>query len=50
MEKTFIAIRKGEVTLGLDPRNAKSTSVKPATGDRESMETSLTRPKFGGFT
>lgn len=50
MEKTFIAIRKGEVTLGLDPRNAKSSSVKPGTGDRESMETSLTRPKFGGFT
>ena len=41
-------VRKGEITLGLDPRLPESTSVSPQLGDRESTRTtSLTRKKFG---
>lgn len=39
-------VRKGEISLGTDPRLTASTSVQPTTGDRESLTHSMTRTKF----
>jgi phage gp36-like protein len=50
MLEQFDQVRQGRLTLGLDPRQAKSSSVVPAVGNREDMIDSLTRAKFGGWT
>jgi phage gp36-like protein len=39
-------VRRGEISLGTDPRLTESTNVSPATGDRELKDHSLTRNKF----
>lgn len=43
-------VADGSISLGITPRAAKSAHVRPATGNRESSERTITRAKFGGFT
>ncbi len=42
----LMGVRDGSISLGLDPRLPKSSSVKPARGGREASAFSLTRLKF----
>lgn len=42
-------VRRGEISLGLDPRPTESTSVVPTTGTRDTVKHSLTRDKFEGY-
>ena len=42
-------VKDGTISPGVDPRPTESTSVVPATGNREALTHSLTRDKFEGF-
>jgi phage gp36-like protein len=43
-------VNRGRVSPGVDPRLPKSTSVKPATGNREDGALTITRTKLAGWT